>query len=69
MLKVTYELHTKGKNDLIFKKIRILGLMSENKLSSQVSLYNKYQRVINYIMDMIDNYFIGLSYQLSRMGY
>lgn len=56
MIRATYELHTKGDNGLTFKNRRVVELMGENKPSSQGSLYNKYQRVIDYIVGMTDNH-------------
>ena len=43
--------------------------MGENKPKSQGSLYNKYQRVIDYIVGMTDNHATYLAHQLSGVGY
>lgn len=69
MIRATYELHTKGEKNLTFKNRRILELMGENKPSNSDSLYNKYQRVIDYIIGMTDNHATYLAHQLSGMGY
>ncbi len=69
MIRATYELHTKGDKNLTFKNQRILALMGENKPKSQGSLYNKYQRVIDYIVGMTDNHATYLAHQLSGVGY
>lgn len=49
-----------------FKNRRILQLMGEeNSPKTEQSLYNKYQRVIDYIVGMTDNH----ATYLAHMGY
>jgi len=69
MIRATYELHYQGKNKLSFKNKRTLELMGEYKPQEGTSLYNKYQRVIDYIMGMTDNYATYLAQQINGMGY
>jgi len=69
MIRATHELHTNGEKNLTFKNRRILELMGENQPNNQGSLYNKYQRVIDYIVGMTDNHATYLAHQLSGMGY
>ena len=71
MIKATYELHEKKDiKQMSFKNRRILQLMGEeNSPKAEQSLYNKYQRVIDYIVGMTDNHATYLAHQFSGMGY
>ena len=71
MIKATYELHEKKDiKQMSFKNRRVLQLMGEeNSPKSNITLYEKYQRVTDYIVGMTDNHATYLAHQFSGMGY
>ncbi|WP_260970453.1 hypothetical protein [Aliarcobacter cryaerophilus] len=71
MIKATYELHEKKDiKQMSFKNRRVLQLMGEeNSPKSNMTLYEKYQRVTDYIVGMTDNHATYLAHQFSGMGY
>ena len=71
MIKATYELHEKKDiKQISFKNRRVLQLMGEeNSPKSNMTLYEKYQRVTDYIVGMTDNHATYLAHQFSGMGY
>ncbi|MCD6654205.1 MAG: deoxyguanosinetriphosphate triphosphohydrolase [Sulfurovum sp.] len=66
----TYELYTNdNEKELSFKSKRVLELMGDDRPTKTKSLYNMYQRVIDYIVGMTDNHAKHLAHQLIGMGY
>ncbi len=65
----TYELYEKKKiSELSFRNKRALELMGEDLPNVEKSLYEMYQRVIDYIVGMTDNYAKYVANQLNGMG-
>lgn len=57
LIPATYELYEKKKYlNLSFRNKRALELMGEDLPGMEKSLYEMYQRVIDYIVGMTDNY-------------
>lgn len=70
MIKATNELHEKNDiSKMTFKNKRILQLMDENAPKPNMNLYEKYQKVTDYIVGMTDNHATYLAHQFSGMGY
>ncbi len=70
LIRATYELHqNKDMNKISFRSKRALELMGNDKPQKQDSLYNMYQRVIDYIVGMTDNHAKYVANQLNGMGY
>jgi dGTPase len=69
LIPATYELYDK-KNilKLSFRNKRALELMGEDLPDMEKSLYEMYQRVIDYIVGMTDNYAKYVANQLNGMG-
>jgi dGTPase len=70
LIKATYRLHEcKDEKKLSFKDQRALQLMENDKPNKNDSLYNMYQRVIDYIVGMTDNHAKHIAHQFIGMGY
>lgn len=69
LIPATYELHEKEDlSKLSFRNKRALELMGEDLPNVDKSLYRMYQRVIDYIVGMTDNYAKYVANQLNGMG-
>lgn len=68
LILASYELYIKDEKDISFRYKRILELMGEDKPQKSDSLYNMYQRVIDYIVGMTDNYAKYLAQQFIGIG-
>lgn len=69
LIPATYELHEKEDlSKLSFRNKRALELMGEDLPNVDKSLYKMYQRVIDYIVGMTDNYAKYVANQLNGMG-
>lgn len=69
LIPATYELHEKENlSKLSFRNKRALELMGEDLPNVNKSLYEMYQRVIDYIVGMTDNYAKYVANQLNGMG-
>ncbi len=70
LMHAAYELYKKGdESKLSFRYKRALELMGENRPKKTESLYNMYQRVVDYIVGMTDNHAKYVANQLNGMGY
>jgi len=70
LIKATYELYIyDNKSSLSFRSKRALELMGDDRPEKSKSLYKMYQRVVDYIVGMTDNYAGYISAQLDGMGY
>lgn len=70
LIRATYELHKhKEISKLSFRDKRAMELMGTERPEVTDSLYNMYQRVIDYIVGMTDNYAKHTAHQLIGMGY
>jgi dGTPase len=70
LMHAAYEFYKKGDDSkLSFRYKRALELMGENRPKKTKSLYNMYQRVIDYIVGMTDNHAKYVAHQLNGMGY
>lgn len=69
LIPATYELYEKKElSKLSFRNKRALELMGEDLPNEDKSLYTMYQRVIDYIVGMTDNYAKYVENQLNGMG-
>ena len=69
LIPATYELYEKKDlSKLSFRNKRALELMGEDLPNVEKSLYEMYQRVIDYIVGMTDNYAKYVANQLNGMG-
>jgi dGTPase len=69
LIPATYELYKKKDlSKLSFRNKRALELMGEDLPNVEKSLYEMYQRVIDYIVGMTDNYAKYVANQLNGMG-
>lgn len=68
LIEASYQLHEKGESGLSFRNKRALTLMAECRPSVEDSLYNKYQRVLDYIIGMTDNHAKLIANQLNGIG-
>lgn len=69
LIPATYELYEqKDLSKLSFRNKRALELMGEDLPNVNKSLYEMYQRVIDYIVGMTDNYAKHIANQLNGMG-
>lgn len=69
LIPATYELYEKEEiSELSFRNKRALELMGEDLPNVEKSLYEMYQRVIDYIVGMTDNYAKYVANQLNGMG-
>lgn len=69
LIPATYELYEKKElSKLSFRNKRALELMGEDLPNEDKSLYTMYQRVIDYIVGMTDNYAKYVANQLNGMG-
>ena len=69
LIPATYELYEKKDlSTLSFRNKRALELMGDDKPNVDKSLYEMYQRVIDYIVGMTDNYAKYVANQLNGMG-
>lgn len=69
LIPATHELYEKKKiSELSFRNKRALELMGEDKPNAEKTLYEMYQRVIDYIVGMTDNYAKYVANQLNGMG-
>ena len=67
---MAYEFHEKGNLDkLSFKNKRLMSLMGIDSPKENDSLYTKYQKVLDYIVGMTDNYATFIAHQMIGMGY
>lgn len=70
LIRATYELHkSQDLSKLSFRDKRAIELMGTEKPEISESLYKMYQRVIDYIVGMTDNYAKHTAHQLIGMGY
>lgn len=70
LIPAVYELNQKQDiQKLSFRNKRALELMDDDKPDASMNLYNMYQRVIDYIVGMTDNYAKHVANQLNGMGY
>lgn len=70
LIRATFELYNhKDIEKLSFRDKRALELMGTEKPEVSESLYNMYQRVIDYIVGMTDNFAKHTAHQLIGMGY
>lgn len=69
LILATYELYNNDENKISFRHKRVLQLMDENKPQKSDSLYCMYQRVIDYIVGMTDNYAKHIAHQFIGMSY
>ncbi|MDD5202702.1 MAG: hypothetical protein PHH41_06120 [Sulfurimonas sp.] len=70
LIPTVYELNDKKDiKKLSFRNKRALELMDDDKPATNMNLYNMYQRVIDYIVGMTDNYAKHVANQLNGMGY
>jgi len=69
LMHASYELYKKeDESKLSFRNKRALELMGENRPQKTQSLYNMYQRVVDYIVGMTDNHAKYVANQLNGMG-
>jgi len=69
LMHASYELYKKeDESKLPFRNKRALELMGENRPKKTHSLYNMYQRVVDYIVGMTDNHAKYVANQLNGMG-
>lgn len=69
LIHATYDFYKKGdEEELSFRYKRALELMGEDKPQKEQSLYNMYQRVVDYIVGMTDNHAKYVANQLNGMG-
>ena len=69
LIHATYDFYKKeGEEKLPFRYKRALELMGEDKPQKEESLYNMYQRVVDYIVGMTDNHAKYVANQLNGMG-
>ena len=69
LIHATYDFYKKeGEEKLPFRYKRALELMGEDKPQKGQSLYNMYQRVVDYIVGMTDNHAKYVANQLNGMG-
>lgn len=68
LIPATFELFQKDEELLSFRNKRALQLMSNNKPKKGENLFEMYQRVIDYIVGMTDNYAKFIAHQLNGMG-
>lgn len=64
LIPATYELYKKDEDSLSFRNRRALELMGHDKPEKMDSLYPMYQRVIDYLVGMTDNYAKHIAGQL-----
>lgn len=70
LIPAAHELYEKKElKKLSFRNKRALELMDKDKPNVEIKLYNMYQRVIDYIVGMTDNYAKHIANQLNGMGY
>lgn len=70
LINATYELYkVDNERKLSFRNKRALQLMDSDKPVTGESLYNMYQRVVDYIVGMTDNHAKHIAHQLIGMGY
>lgn len=70
LIPAVHELHEKKElKKLSFRNKRALELMDDDKPDADMNLYNMYQRVVDYIVGMTDNYAKHVANQLNGMGY
>ncbi|MCK9454171.1 MAG: deoxyguanosinetriphosphate triphosphohydrolase [Sulfurimonas sp.] len=69
LIHATYDFYKKGDEEkLSFRYKRALELMQEDRPQKGESLYNMYQRVVDYIVGMTDNHAKYVANQLNGMG-
>lgn len=69
LIKAAYSFHhVRSKDKLSFRDKRSLDLMRENMPKEGDSLYEKYQRVVDFVVGMTDNYATDLAKALHGMG-
>lgn len=69
LIHATYDFYKKeDENKLSFRYKRALELMGEDRPKKEQSLYNMYQRVVDYIVGMTDNHAKYVANQLNGMG-
>lgn len=69
LIKAVYNLHQTNYEKLSFKDKRALSLMGDQVPQKSDNLYAMYQRVIDYIVGMTDNYAQYIANQLNGEGY
>ena len=65
-IRAVYKEHIGKKS---YRDKRVLDLMGDDKPQSDQNLYHKYQRVVDYIVGMTDNYAKFIAHQLNGMSY
>ena len=69
LIHATYDFYKKeDETKLSFRYKRALELMGEDRPKKEQSLYNMYQRVVDYIVGMTDNHAKYVANQLNGMG-
>ncbi len=69
LIHATYDFYKKeDESKLSFRYKRALELMGEDRPKKEQSLYNMYQRVVDYIVGMTDNHAKYVANQLNGMG-
>lgn len=68
LIEATYQLYKNGDDQLSFRNKRALALMGDCAPKPNDSLYNMYQRVIDYIVGMTDNHAKYVASQLNGVG-
>ncbi|MDR4503508.1 MAG: deoxyguanosinetriphosphate triphosphohydrolase [Candidatus Scalindua sp.] len=68
LIPATFELYQKDEESLSFRNKRALELMDNNKPERGESLFRMYQRVVDYLFGMTDNYAKYIANQLNGMG-
>ncbi len=69
LIRATYKLYKIDESSLSFRDKRALELMGDDRPLKSNNLYKIYQRVVDYIVGMADNYAKYISNQLNGMGY
>ncbi len=68
LIPATFELYKEDENSLSFRNKRALELMDNDKPEKDKSLFKMYQRVIDYLVGMTDNYAKFIANQLNGIG-
>lgn len=64
---MAYKLHVPDKQS--FQNQQLLNLVDDKTLKQTDSLYTKYQKVISYIVGIMDDYVTYAAHQISRIRY
>ncbi|MGD9807022.1 MAG: deoxyguanosinetriphosphate triphosphohydrolase [Deferribacterales bacterium] len=64
-----HSMHTIGRENMSVFHRQLLDMMGNNKPKAEDSLYNKYQKVLDYISGMTDNYAMKVSKLINEIKY